>query len=121
MTKTKEKYRQERLDPRWQKKRLEIMQRDGFECRDCSDGKETLNVHHAYYIPGRKPWEYPSWALSTTWETEMGWLLEDAPPDSADFFWHTAAEILRRYKAPELYKKIEVFVRGLTEQAEAEK
>ena len=62
---TKEQYRQERLDPRWQKKRLEIMQRDEFKCRDCEGEKETLNVHHGYYVKGRKCWNYPSFALET--------------------------------------------------------
>lgn len=36
-------------DPRWQKKRLEIMERDEFACRDCGDKESTLNVHHTYY------------------------------------------------------------------------
>ena len=62
---TKEEYRQERLDPRWQKRRLEIMQRDGFKCRDCESNKETLNVHHAYYVKGRRCWSYPDFALET--------------------------------------------------------
>ena len=45
-------------DPRWQKKRLEIMQRDNFTCCMCDDTTSTLNVHHRKYILGRKPWEY---------------------------------------------------------------
>lgn len=55
-------------DPRWQKKRLEIMQRDGFKCADCGDGSTMLNVHHRYYIPKRMPWHYPDWALMTLCE-----------------------------------------------------
>lgn len=53
-------------DSRWQKKRLEIMQRDGFACQCC--GKEedvVLNVHHAYYESGKKPWEYSEDSLVT--------------------------------------------------------
>jgi len=51
------------IDPRWQKKRLEIMERDNFTCRSCGDKKTTLNVHHAYYEKGKKPWEYPNRSL----------------------------------------------------------
>jgi hypothetical protein len=47
-------------DPRWQKKRLEIMERDNFTCRSCGAKDKTLNVHHAYYDKGKRPWEYPS-------------------------------------------------------------
>ena len=64
-TKTRADYAAERKDPRWQKKRLEIMERDGFQCRECGDEDKTLNVHHRYYITGRKPWEYPDWSLTT--------------------------------------------------------
>jgi hypothetical protein len=54
-------------DARWQKKRLEIMQRDNWTCRSCGANGEgvTLNVHHAYYITGRSPWEYPEYSLFT--------------------------------------------------------
>ncbi len=55
-------------DPRWQKKRLEVMKRDGFACSCCSDTKSTLAVHHRYYISGRLPWEYPLWSLRTLCE-----------------------------------------------------
>lgn len=52
-------------DPRWQKKRLEIMQRDQFRCRECGDGTSELNVHHKIYIENKKPWEYPDLLLVT--------------------------------------------------------
>lgn len=52
-------------DPRWQKKRLEIMERDGFRCRSCGSETETLNVHHAYYEKGKMPWEYDNKVLIT--------------------------------------------------------
>lgn len=45
-------------DPRWQRKRLEVMQRADFACELCLDNTTTLNVHHARYVQGRKPWEY---------------------------------------------------------------
>jgi hypothetical protein len=48
-------------DSRWQKLRLEAMQRDGWKCRSCRKDSEdgvTLNVHHIYYESGKAPWEY---------------------------------------------------------------
>lgn len=45
--------------------RLKIMERDEFSCRRCRDDESALNVHHAYYEPGRMPWEYPSDTLFT--------------------------------------------------------
>lgn len=52
-------------DPRWQKLRLEVFQRDDWTCQDCRSKKNTLNVHHKRYEKGRKPWEYPIEQLST--------------------------------------------------------
>ena len=54
-------------DSRWQKKRLEIMERDDWTCQSCGAAGEgvTLNVHHAYYESGKAPWEYPSETLRT--------------------------------------------------------
>jgi hypothetical protein len=51
-------------DPRWQRKRLEVMGRDNFECTQCGDDSSTLNVHHGYYEKSKMPWEYPT---STLW------------------------------------------------------
>lgn len=44
--------------PQWQKKRLEILSRDGFKCVACGEDEKTLNVHHKSYIWNNKPWEY---------------------------------------------------------------
>lgn len=52
-------------DPRWQKKRLKIMERDNFTCQMCSDTHSTLTVHHKRYVWGRKPWEYTDKDLIT--------------------------------------------------------
>lgn len=43
-------------DPRWQKKRLEIFERDGFRCRGCGSSSNTLHVHHLVYRWGIEPW-----------------------------------------------------------------
>jgi len=55
-------------DPRWQKKRLQIMDRDGFQCQMCFDREETLTVHHKKYIYGKEPWEYDGKYLITLCE-----------------------------------------------------
>lgn len=42
-------------DPRWQKKRLEVLDRDKFRCTLCGDDKTTLHIHHKKY--SGEPWE----------------------------------------------------------------
>jgi hypothetical protein len=54
-------YKEKLLDVRWQKKRLEILQRDAWKCCICSKGEEdgvTLHVHHIFYDWWLDPWEY---------------------------------------------------------------
>lgn len=53
-------YRKKLLDPKWQKKRLEILNRDEFKCVECKSDCKTLHVHHKNYIFGNEPWDYPS-------------------------------------------------------------
>ena len=53
-------------DPRWQKKRLEIMERDRWACVSCQSTNKTLTVHHGLYRWGVAPWDLPSdtmWTL----------------------------------------------------------
>lgn len=52
-------YSEKLRDPRWQKKRLEVMDRNGFRCQNCTSSNHTLNVHHCWYERGLDPWEYP--------------------------------------------------------------
>lgn len=61
-------YAEKLKDPRWQRKRLEIMKRDNFTCQDCRSETKTLNVHHRLYIPGIEPWNYPDYLLITLCE-----------------------------------------------------
>ena len=58
-------YSEKLQDPRWQKKRLQIMSRDGFRCVKCQSDTNTLTVHHFYYVSGRMPWEYPGGSMAT--------------------------------------------------------
>jgi Zn finger protein HypA/HybF involved in hydrogenase expression len=69
MTKT---YSELLKDPRWQRKRLEILQRDSFTCQSCMDSESTLHVHHKHYIKGRLPWEYEEHELVTLCESCHG-------------------------------------------------
>lgn len=62
-------YSEKLKDPRWQKKRLEIFQRDNFKCSCCSLDKTQLQVHHVEYLPSFTPWEYPNDMLITLCET----------------------------------------------------
>jgi len=55
-------------DPRWQRKRLEILQRDGFTCQECGAIEKPLHVHHKVYQRGKKPWEYDGGSLTTLCE-----------------------------------------------------
>ena len=57
----KKEYSEYLKNPKWQKKRLEILSRDNFSCVVCGKGIETdtaLHVHHLSYMKGRMPWEY---------------------------------------------------------------
>lgn len=56
----KSAYQQKLLDPRWQRKRLEILNRASFKCEMCGSDSDTLHVHHGYYERGLDPWEYES-------------------------------------------------------------
>lgn len=54
------------LDPRWQRKRLEIFQRDDWKCQHCGESDKTLHVHHRYeYRAGALPWDYHDHELQT--------------------------------------------------------
>ena len=60
----REDYHELLKDGRWQRKRLEVMQRDNFTCTKCGTTND-LNVHHVRYIDGHKPWEYDNADLIT--------------------------------------------------------
>ena len=62
----KQDYSEKLRDGRWQKKRLEILDRDSFHCLCCIHSEsKPLNVHHLYYEKGLEPWEYDNDAMVT--------------------------------------------------------
>lgn len=59
-------YAEKLKDPRWQRKRLEIMERDEWACVNCFAKNKTLHVHHDQYKG--EPWDAPSHCLFTLCE-----------------------------------------------------
>lgn len=55
-------------NPRWQKKRLTIFNRDDWKCKKCGDDSSTLVVHHRLYIINKEPWDYDDKYLVTLCE-----------------------------------------------------
>lgn len=48
-------YAEKLQDPRWQKKRLKILERDNWSCQLCGDNDVTLHIHHLKY--SGNPWD----------------------------------------------------------------
>jgi hypothetical protein len=88
----KKEYLEALASPQWQKKRLEIMQRDNFTCQFCGCKDRTLHIHHKVYEKGKKPWEYEDKDLITLCdrcheeETEMNNLVYDDYKELRDTF-----------------------------------
>jgi 5-methylcytosine-specific restriction endonuclease McrA len=62
---SKAQYRAMLRDPRWQRVRLRVFERDGWSCQHCGATRKELQVHHVQYIWAWKPWEYPMRLLVT--------------------------------------------------------
>jgi 5-methylcytosine-specific restriction endonuclease McrA len=60
-------YSQKLKDPRWQKKRLQILERDLWKCQECGSGTKSLQVHHVVYRR-LDPWDYPDYLYQTLCE-----------------------------------------------------
>lgn len=58
-------YSRQLADPKWQKRRLEILERDNFKCQKCGDDKIELQIHHKEYQRGKKVYEYADDILVT--------------------------------------------------------
>lgn len=94
-------YSEKLKDPRWQKKRLEIFQRDNFRCRSCSSEVNTLSVHHLSYK--RNPWESSDEELVTLCDS-CHKLVEDAKKAICSKL-HEASFRFAMWSALELCKK----------------
>jgi hypothetical protein len=56
-------YSEKLKSPKWQKKRLEILNRDKFKCKLCLDTETELQIHHLKYT--KEPWDAPNKDLIT--------------------------------------------------------
>ena len=61
-------YYEQLKDPRWQKVRLEMLERWEWTCSVCQSKEKTLHVHHTYYEKGMAPWDYPQHSLKVLCE-----------------------------------------------------
>lgn len=61
-------YKEKLRDPRWQKRKSEILIRDNFTCIGCGNTKDNLQVHHLEYLGNIDPWDYPDDMLKTLCE-----------------------------------------------------
>ena len=76
-------YAEKLRDPRWQRRRLDVMQNAGFACERCNTDAVTLNVHHIVYRRGADPWDYD--------DDDLACLCEDCHERE-----HRAIDMLRR-------------------------
>lgn len=72
LTKGQKEYLAKLRDPRWQKRKSEVLARDGFTCSWCGAGVNhgrNLQVHHGYYDRAlERPEDYPDESLFTLCE-----------------------------------------------------
>lgn len=71
LSRKRQQYIDKFKDPRWQKLRLEIFERDGWSCVYCGCKDTTLNAHHMFYRDEEdecEPWDYPNSSLATLCE-----------------------------------------------------
>ncbi|KKM79867.1 hypothetical protein LCGC14_1345570 [marine sediment metagenome] len=60
-------YSEKLKNPKWQKKRLSILNRDKWRCQLCKDEDTTLHVHHLQYTADNI-WDEPDENLQTLCE-----------------------------------------------------
>ena len=51
-------YHEQIKHPLWQKKRLEVLELNHFQCQTCGAKDEELHVHHPFYKRGAMIWDY---------------------------------------------------------------
>jgi len=52
-------YRELLRDPRWQQKRLKLLDSAEWKCKSCGNGRIELQIHHLRYLKDYDPWMYP--------------------------------------------------------------
>ena len=62
-------YKEQLQHPKWQKKRLELLESNNYICEYCGSDENQLHVHHTIYIKGKKAWEYENkyYQVFKTW------------------------------------------------------
>lgn len=86
---SKSAYSEKLKDPRWQKLRLEIFQRDGFACRICGATDKTLNAHHSYYEKGVEGiWDYDHRSIVT--------LCEDCHSEEHEYLYQAKDSLIQQ-------------------------
>lgn len=115
-------YAEKLLDPKWQKKKGEILTRDNHKCRSCGAEHITLHAHHIFYIPDTDPWEYKDDSLITLCEvchntqhlignTLQSYLLELIKENP--LMVHMVAQLcVLSEKLPEFEEKLRFFLKG---------
>lgn len=58
-------YSEQLSSPKWQRKRLEVFERDNFTCLSCGATGEQLQIHHVNYVYGKLPEDYETSELIT--------------------------------------------------------
>jgi hypothetical protein len=57
-------YQLQLLNPRWQRRRLEVMSKNNFSCQICDEQNQELNVHHIKYKKHPNGDKYEPWNYS---------------------------------------------------------
>jgi hypothetical protein len=96
-------YAEKLRNPLWQKKRLQVLNRDKWACRCCRDTSKELHVHHKKYIRGRNPWESPMDDLETLCRSCHAFITLYEKTNLSYFvlamshIWHVAPDEKKRY------------------------
>lgn len=99
-------YLQKLQDPRWQKLRLSIFQRDDFTCRFCGNKDQSLHVHHLKYDKGKNPWDYEGKYLIT--------LCSDCHNAEHEYRWDILNELRDAFgEMPLSYMTLECFTSAI--------
>jgi hypothetical protein len=89
--------------PRWQRKRLEVLNRDGFKCAQCGNAEVTLHVHHKRYDRNKEPWDYALTDLITLCDPchqqAHGFVEIDEAEERAMFREHVIETVTRAFDA----------------------